>query len=76
MRVQRLAIENRSTQGPAKRSWYERNSPEHLEAIQALVLAALESQGPGPVPRVAILGAGACTGDCGAGRGGGVGGSG
>jgi hypothetical protein len=61
MRVQRLARENQSTQGPARRAWYQRNSPGHLEAIQSLVLAALASQGPGLIPRVAILGAGACT---------------
>jgi hypothetical protein len=61
MRIQRLAQENQSTQGPGKRAWYQRHSPGHLEAIQALVLAALETQGAGPISRVAILGAGACT---------------
>ncbi len=61
MRIQRLAQENQSTQGPNKRAWYQRNSPGHLEAIRALTLAALASQGPAPIPRVAILGAGACT---------------
>ncbi|HLV98885.1 MAG TPA: hypothetical protein VKT82_09435 [Ktedonobacterales bacterium] len=61
MRIQRLAQENQSMQGPNKRAWYQRNSPAHLEAIRALTLAALETQGPSPIPRVAILGAGACT---------------
>jgi hypothetical protein len=61
MRIERLAQENRSMQGPGKRAWYQRNSPGHLEAIQALTLAALETQGPALIPRVAILGAGACT---------------
>src|ERR1051326_6889385 len=60
MRIQRLAQENQSMQGPSKRAWYQRNSPAHLEAIQALTLAALETQ-PKPIARVAILGAGACT---------------
>ncbi len=61
MRIQRLSKENQSTQGPGKRAWYQRNSPGHLEAIRALTLAALETQGPEPIRRVAILGAGACT---------------
>jgi hypothetical protein len=61
MRIQRLARENQSTQGPAKRSWYQRNSPEHLEAIRRLMLDALASQPSGVVSRVAMLGAGACT---------------
>ena len=61
MRIQRLAKENQSTQGPGKRAWYQRNSPEHLEAIQALARAALATQAPTPIPRVALLGAGACT---------------
>jgi hypothetical protein len=60
MRIQRLAKENQSMQGPGKRAWYQRNSPGHLEAIQALVTAALEEREQ-PIPRVAILGAGACT---------------
>jgi hypothetical protein len=61
MRIQRLALENQSMQGPAKRAWYQRNSPAHLEAIRALILEALAQQGPGQITRVAILGAGACT---------------
>jgi hypothetical protein len=61
MRIQRLARENQSTQGPAKRAWYQRNSPAHLEAIRALILEALARQGPGQLARVAVLGAGACT---------------
>jgi hypothetical protein len=61
MRIQRLAKENQSMQGPNKRAWYQRNSPEHLEAIEALTLAALGEQAALPIPRVAILGAGACT---------------
>ncbi len=60
MRIQRLPQENQSMQGPNKRAWYQRNSPNHLEAIQALTLAALEAQAQ-PISRVAILGAGACT---------------
>ncbi len=61
MRIQRLAKENQSTQGPAKRAWYQRNSPAHLDAIRALILASLETQGPHFIPRIALLGAGACT---------------
>ncbi|HEY7122887.1 MAG TPA: hypothetical protein VH540_02945 [Ktedonobacterales bacterium] len=61
MRIQRLARENQSMQGPAKRAWYQRNSPTHLEAIRTLILEALTRQGPGQLARVAILGAGACT---------------
>ncbi|HEY7346723.1 MAG TPA: hypothetical protein VH599_00295 [Ktedonobacterales bacterium] len=60
MRIQRLAKENQSMQGLGKRAWYQRHSPGHLEAIEALVMAALETQ-PQPIGRVAILGAGACT---------------
>ncbi len=61
MRIQRLARENQSMQGPAKRAWYQRNSPAHLEAIRTLTLETLAQQKPGPLARVAILGAGACT---------------
>jgi hypothetical protein len=61
MRIQRLGIENQSTQGPSKRSWYQRNSPGHLEAVRSVVLEALAGQSNGLLARVAILGAGACT---------------
>lgn len=61
MRIERLGIENQSTQGAAKRSWYQRNSPGHLEAVRSVVLEALTGQGGGLPGRVAILGAGACT---------------
>ena len=61
MRIQRLAIENQSMQGAARRSWYQRNSPEHLEAVRAVVLEGLAGQGGGLLSRIAILGAGACT---------------
>ncbi len=61
MRIQRLAKENQSMQGPGKRAWYQRNSPDHLAAIQSLVERALATQGLEVIPRVAILGAGACT---------------
>ncbi|HEU5366898.1 MAG TPA: hypothetical protein VFU69_00475 [Ktedonobacterales bacterium] len=61
MRIERLAQENQSMQGPSKRAWYQRNSPGHLEAIEALTRATLETQAAQPVSRVAMLGAGACT---------------
>ncbi len=61
MRIERLAKENQAMQGPGKRAWYQRHSPGHLEAIRALALAALETQGDQAIRRVAILGAGACT---------------
>jgi hypothetical protein len=61
MRIQRLAIENQSMQGAAKRSWYQRNSPEHLEAVRSVVLEALQGQSGRLLSRVAVLGAGACT---------------
>jgi hypothetical protein len=61
MRIQRLARENQSMQGPAKRAWYQRNSPAHLEAIRSLIREALAQQGSGQMARAAILGAGACT---------------
>jgi hypothetical protein len=60
MRIERLAKENQGMQGPSKRAWYQRNSPDHLEAIEALVTAALVTQSQ-PISRVALLGAGACT---------------
>jgi hypothetical protein len=61
MRIERLARENQSMQGPAKRAWYQRNSPAHLEAIRALVLKALAKSAPGQLQRVVVLGAGTCT---------------
>jgi len=64
MRISRLAEENPRTQGPERRAWYRRNSPEHLRAIAALVEDALAARGSGAtggLSRAVVLGAGACT---------------
>src|SRR5215831_4483589 len=61
MRIGRLARDNPHTQGPERRAWYRRHSPEHLRAIEALVAEALATRGPSTPPAAAVLGAGACT---------------
>lgn len=61
MRIARLPAENPRTQGPERRAWYQRHSPEHLRAIASLVEAALAARGRGAPSTAVILGAGACT---------------
>ena len=61
MRIARLAEENPRTQGPERRAWYRRNSPEHLRAVAALVEDALAARTSGGPSRAVVLGAGACT---------------
>src|SRR5215471_18054383 len=61
MRIARLATENRRTQGPERRAWYRRHSPEHLRAVSALVEDALRLAGVASTRQIVILGAGACT---------------
>jgi hypothetical protein len=61
MRIERLARENARTQGPERRAWYRRHSPEHLRALEALVAAALVARKPSAPSTAAVLGAGACT---------------
>ncbi len=61
MRIARLAEENPRTQGPERRAWYRRHSPEHLRAVTALVEDALAARTAGGPSRAVILGAGACT---------------
>lgn len=61
MRIERLAVENRRTQGPARRAWYRRRSLQHLRAVTALVEHALWLGGAGADRQVVVLGAGACT---------------
>src|SRR2546430_1626371 len=48
MRIERLAVENRRTQGPARRAWYRRRSLQHLRAVTALVEHALWLGGRAP----------------------------
>jgi hypothetical protein len=61
MRIERLAEENRRTQGAARRAWYRGHSPEHLEAVAALMEAVLAARGADASPTAVVLGAGACT---------------
>ncbi|WIG57794.1 MAG: hypothetical protein OJF49_000539 [Ktedonobacterales bacterium] len=61
MRIERLAQENSRTQGPRRRDWYRRHSPEHLRASAALVAAALAARAPDESRAAIVLGAGACT---------------
>ncbi|HEU5349829.1 MAG TPA: hypothetical protein VFU63_14560 [Ktedonobacterales bacterium] len=61
MRIARLAEENPRTQGPERRAWYRRNSPEHLRAVAALVEDGLAARAHGGPARAVVLGAGACT---------------
>jgi hypothetical protein len=61
MRIARLTEENPRTQGPERRTWYHRHSPEHLRAVAALVEDALAARAAGGPMRAVVLGAGACT---------------
>lgn len=61
MRIERLAEENRRTQGPRQRDMYRRASPGHLRALEQLIAAALAARGEGTPLAAALLGAGACT---------------
>src|SRR5579875_2584854 len=61
MRIERLAEENRRTQGAGRRAWYRGHNPEHLEAVAALMDAALAPRGEDAPPTAVVLGAGACT---------------
>jgi hypothetical protein len=61
MRITRLTADNRRTQGPERRTWYRRHSPEHLNAVSALVEDALRLDGLASTRQTVILGAGACT---------------
>jgi hypothetical protein len=61
MRIARLPQENPRSQGPARRHWYQRHSPEHLRHIEASVEHALAARGSEAPGAAVILGAGACT---------------
>ena len=61
MRIERLADENRRTQGPRRRDAYRRVSPAHLRTIERLIADALASRNEQAQPAAALLGAGACT---------------
>lgn len=61
MRIARLATENPRTQGPQRRAWYRRHSPEHLDNVAALIEEALRARGTGAPSGAVLLGAGACT---------------
>ena len=61
MRIERLADENRRTQGPRKRDAYRRTSPAHLRAVDQIVSAALAARDADASSNAALLGAGACT---------------
>jgi hypothetical protein len=61
MRIARLATDNRRTQGPERRTWYRRHSPEHLYAVSALVNDALRLDGSTSTRQTVVVGAGACT---------------
>jgi hypothetical protein len=61
MRIARLAAENPRTQGPERRAWYRRHSPEHPRTVAALVEDGLRTRHTEAAPRVVVLGAGACT---------------
>ena len=61
MRIERLADENRRTQGLRRRDEYRRVSPAHLRAVERLVSAALAARAATAPPDAALLGAGACT---------------
>ena len=47
MRIERLAQDNRRTQGTERRAWYRRHSPEHLRAVESLIEEALAARDQG-----------------------------
>ena len=51
MRIERLARENQSSQGSAKRAWYQRASPAHLEAIFGTTLTGATREAIGDSPQ-------------------------
>ena len=61
MRIARLTSENPRTQGPERRAWFRRYSPEHLRMVASLVEQAYAARARGAEPRTVVLGAGACT---------------
>lgn len=61
MRIARLPQENPRMQGPARRRWYQRHSPDHLRAVAATMESALASRELATPGTVVVLGAGACT---------------
>lgn len=61
MRIARLSQENPRTQGPARRHWYQRHSPEHLRMVEASVEDVLAARAPDAPGAAVVLGAGACT---------------
>lgn len=61
MRIERLAADNRRTQGAERRAWYERYSAKHLREIERSVETALAAREDGAPLAGVILGAGACT---------------
>ncbi len=61
MRIDRLTVENVRMQGPERRDWYRKHSPQHLPAISGLVDRALDCCRPAKSKRAVVLGAGACT---------------
>ena len=61
MRIARLSQENPRMQGSARRRWYQRHSPEHLQMVEALVRRGLAARAPDTSGGAVVLGAGACT---------------
>ncbi len=61
MRIERLADDNRRTQGPRQRDEYRRTSPAHLRTVEQIVAAALRARNANAPLAAALLGAGACT---------------
>lgn len=61
MRIGRLTQDNTRTQGPRRREWYRRHSPEHVRAVAALCERALAARRDGALRSAVVLGAGACT---------------
>lgn len=61
MRLAQLPQDNPRTQGPARRRWYQRHSPDHLRTIAASVEHALAARAPAAPGAAMVLGAGACT---------------
>lgn len=61
MRIARLPYDNPRMQGPERRRWYRRHSPEHLRMIEACVRDCIAERAPGTPGMAIVLGAGACT---------------
>jgi hypothetical protein len=61
VRIERLSADNRRTQGPERRAWYQRYSAKHLREMERAVVDTLAARKKSAPAAGVVLGAGACT---------------